>query len=131
MITLMLISANPLALASWGMLAELLHWVFGYICLCNVSVEREWKRYPKNKKDHNGATISQEPKEGHVGQRREQGVHDFGYSIAYDDAKGDHAAKRTVLRQNTFPEPAAWKRTTSTAPMKLLLDPICQSNAAR
>jgi hypothetical protein len=97
MMMLMLISARPLALASCEVSARVLHWAMGRCDLCDISVEREWERDAEDEEDHDGASIAEQPEEWHVIQGREEGVHDFWYRVADNDAKGHHTTKRTAL----------------------------------
>lgn len=99
MMTIMLTRAKPLALASCGTLAGLLHWADEGHCLCDVAVEGQWVRDGQYQQNHDSSPVGEQPEEWHVFERREQVIHDLGYCVAYDHAECHHAAKSTAEGQ--------------------------------
>jgi hypothetical protein len=63
---IILISARPLALASYKKLVKSFHWAAGKKCLCDVSIEREGIGNAEDQKDHDGTSVSEQPQEWHV-----------------------------------------------------------------
>jgi hypothetical protein len=79
---------------------ESLHGGAGKTHLCNVSVQGEGVGNAEDQKNHNGTSVGEQPQKRHVVERRKHRIHDFGYCVAYNDAKGHHAAKCTARYQH-------------------------------
>lgn len=66
------------------------------IYLCNIPVQRQRIRNPKNEDDDDSPSVRQEPQERNVVQCWEHRYHDMGYGVTDDDTESNHAAKSAV-----------------------------------